>query len=76
MGPELRALSDRTDATLREIVRMAVARLEPADVELAVEDAYALVDGLALHAVIGSSSPETMQRVLRATLSKLTHSGA
>jgi hypothetical protein len=76
VGPELRALSDRTDATLREIVRMAVARLEPADVELAVEDAYALVDGLALHAVIGSSSPETMQRVLRATLSKLTHSGA
>jgi AcrR family transcriptional regulator len=76
VDPELRALSDRTDATLREIVRMAVAPLEPADVELAVEEVYALVDGLTLHAVVGSSSPETTQRVLRATLSKLTHSGA
>ncbi len=73
---ELRSLGERMDETLREIVRSAVAPLEPADLELAVEEIYALVDGLTLHAVLRPSSPDTMRRVLRAALSKLTHSEA
>ena len=64
------------DETLREIVRSAVAPLEPADLVPAVEEIYALVDGLTLHAVLRPSSPDTMRRVLRAALSKLTHSEA
>ncbi len=73
---ELRALGEQMYDTVRQIVRLAVTPLEPTDLELAVEEIYALVDGLTLHAVLGPSSPDVMRQVLREALSKLTHSGA
>ena len=71
--PDLRDLGERADEVLRAIAREALAPLEPADLELAVEEAYALVDGLTLHAVLhpGRPKPETMRRVLRAHLERL-----
>lgn len=71
--PELRELGEQADALLRELVRRAIAPLEPADPELAVEAAYALVDGLTLHAVLcrGRPTPATMRRVVRAHLEEL-----
>jgi DNA-binding transcriptional regulator YbjK len=73
VDPELRALGERTDDALRALVRLALDPLELADPDLAVEDVYALVDGLTLHAVLrpGGSPPETMRRVLRTHLERL-----
>lgn len=73
VDPELRALGERADEVLREIVRQALEPLGLPDADLAVEETYALVDGLALHAVLppGRPSPETMRRVLRAHLERL-----
>ena len=73
VDPELRALGEQVDATVRELVRQALAPLELADVELAVEEVFALVDGLALHAVLqpARSSPATMRQVLDAHLERL-----
>ena len=68
VDPELGALGERVDAALREFVRQALEPLELDDVELAVEEVFALVDGLVLHAVLqpAKSTPETMRHVLRA----------
>lgn len=73
VDPDLRELGERADATLRDIVRQALEPLDPADLELAIEEVYALVDGLALHAVLppGRPPPDTMRRVLRAHLERL-----
>jgi AcrR family transcriptional regulator len=71
--PDLRELGERADVVLRAIAREALAPLALPDLDLAVEDAYALVDGLALHAVLrqGRPAPATMRRVLRAHLERL-----
>ena len=73
VDPELREIGERADETLRAIVRQALDPLALADAELAIEDTHALVDGLALHAVLqpGRPAPETMRRVLRAHLERL-----
>ena len=73
VDPELRALGEQVDAVVRELVRQALAPLELADAELAVEEVFALVDGLALHAVLqpARSSPATMRQVLDAHLERL-----
>ncbi len=68
---ELRVLSERTDEALRGIVRRALEPLSPPDLDLAVEEMYALVDGLTMHAVLHALSRETIQRVLREALGKL-----
>jgi AcrR family transcriptional regulator len=76
VDPELRRIGDRADEVLREIVRHALAPLELEDADAATEDVYALVDGLALHAVLCGAhpTPETMERVLRAHLERLVAS--
>jgi transcriptional regulator BetI-like protein len=73
VDPALRALNERIDARLRELVRDALAPLGLADPELAVEEVYALIDGLALHAVLqsGRPAPQTIRRVLHAHLRRL-----
>jgi DNA-binding transcriptional regulator YbjK len=73
VDPSLRALGERIYARLRELVREALAPLELADPELAVEDVYALIDGLALHAVLQPQrpAPHTIRRVLHAHLKRL-----
>lgn len=76
VNDELRALNERMDESLRHVVRRAVEPLSPADLDLAVEEIYALVDGLTLHAVVHRSSPETMRRVLREALGRLLASSA
>jgi AcrR family transcriptional regulator len=78
VDPELRALGEQADALLRELVRQALEPLEPADLELAVETVYALVDGLTLHAVLnrGRPSPATMRRAVRAHLESLAPGAA
>ena len=76
VDPELRDIGEQADETLRAIVRHALDPLALADVELAVEDTHALVDGLALHAVLqpGRPTPVLMRRVLQAHLERLTRS--
>jgi AcrR family transcriptional regulator len=71
--PDLRELGERANDVLRAISREALAPLELPDLDVAVEEVYALVDGLALHAVLrrGRPAPETMRRVLRAHLERL-----
>jgi AcrR family transcriptional regulator len=73
VDPGLRALGRQADEALREIVRRALDPLALADADLAVEDVYALVDGLTLHAVLqpGRPAPATMRRVLRTHLERL-----
>lgn len=72
VDPALRALSERTDEALRDVVRAALAPLEPADPDLALEEVYALVDGLALHAALHPRRPtaEAMRIVLRGHLER------
>jgi AcrR family transcriptional regulator len=78
VDPALRALGERIDARLRDLVRDALAPLGLPDPKLAVEDLYALIDGLALHAVLqsGRPTPDTMRRVLHAHLKRLLASNA
>ncbi len=73
VDPELRAVGEQADDALRDLVGQALALLAPADAELALEDTYALVDGLTLHAVLrpGRPAPDTMRRVLRDHLERL-----
>jgi hypothetical protein len=68
-----RRSASRIDARLRELVREALAPLGLPDPKLAVEDLYALLDGLALHAVLqsGRPAPHMMRRVLHAHLERL-----
>jgi AcrR family transcriptional regulator len=73
VDPELQTLGERIDAGVRELVRSALVPLDLADVELVVEEVFALVDGLALHAVLQprKSERDTMRRVLEAHLGRL-----
>jgi AcrR family transcriptional regulator len=73
VDPDLRTLLELGDDALRGIVRDALAPLEPADADLAVEDVYALVDGLMLHAVLlpNRLGRDAMERVLREHLRRL-----
>jgi AcrR family transcriptional regulator len=75
--PDLGPAAGRVDAVLRALVREALAPLALADLELSVEETYALVDGLALHGVLwpGSPPPDTMRRVLHAHLAHLVERG-
>lgn len=75
--PKLRAQQDRADDDLRELFGRLVAALDPerpaAERDLAAERLYALVDGLALHAVLRPARwpPERLDAVLRAHLDTL-----
>jgi AcrR family transcriptional regulator len=52
VDPRLRPLRDRTHAHLRDLCREVVDEIGTADPQLEAERLHALVDGLALHAVV------------------------
>jgi AcrR family transcriptional regulator len=74
VDPDLAELRERAHAGLRDVCRQAVAalRLEPAEQE--AQRLHALIDGLALHAVVDpvTTTPERQKQLLAAYLDECT----
>ena len=73
VDPELRELRDSAHAALRGLCRLAVEPLGPGDPDRAAEQLHALVDGLALHALLAPevTTPERQVELLDAQLDAL-----
>ena len=73
VDPELLPLAERAGEGLRGVVREALGLLGREATEAVVEEVYAVLDGLTVHAVLspGRPAPDLMEQVLRAHLARL-----
>jgi hypothetical protein len=73
VDPELRELRDRAHGGLRSLCRSAAELLGLPDLDAAAEQIQALVDGLALHAVLdpATTTPERQRELLAGCLDAL-----
>ncbi len=73
VDPTLLPLAEQAGEALRGVVREALGLLGREATEAVVEEVYAVLDGLTVHAVLspGRPAPDLMEQVLRAHLARL-----
>ena len=73
VDPALLPLAEQAGEGLRGVVREALGLLGREATEAVVEEVYAVLDGLTVHAVLspGRPAPDLMEQVLRAHLARL-----